>query len=238
MRSAAMSSASRPGRFQESAGGTRVFFVEKQTADKVSGNHVFIAITENKRETLISADSGRIQNQGNDRFLVLNNGQRVESELGKPELKISEFQGYSTKADVGEITPQAMLQPEMVSTPQLLRTPHAALSGRAVLAPGLGADRLQPGDPGAGHRQREPARGGRSVALAFAFFAFVLYWNMLILGKDWITGGKANFPGFMLALHGGAFVVGLLWLAKRHNNWTLASLMRRHAPALPKAQDA
>lgn len=226
-----------PGQFQESAGGTRVFFVEKQTADKVTGNHVFIAITENKRETLISADSGRIQNQGNDRFLVLNNGQRVESEVGKSELKISEFEGYSTKAEVGEVTPQAMLQPNMVSTAQLVLTPTAPYLGELSWRLGWGLTAFNLVILALAIANVNP-RVGRSGSLAFAFFAFVLYFNLLALGQDWIHGGKANFSGFMLALHGGAFVVGLLWLAKRHNNWTLGSLMRRKAPALPKAQDA
>ncbi len=220
-----------PGQFQESAGGTRVFFVEKQTADKATGNHVFIAITENNRETLVSADSGRIQIQGNDRFLVLNNGQRVESEVGKPELKISEFQGYSTKADVGEITPQAMLQPNMVSTPELLRSPNPRYLGELSWRLGWGLAAFNLVILALAIANVNP-RVGRSGSLAFAFFAFVLYFNLLALGQDWIGNGKTAFPGFMLALHGGAFVIGLLWLAKRHNNWTLATLMRRNAGAL------
>ena len=74
-------------------------------------------------------------------------------------------------------------------------------------------------------------RVGRSGSLAFAFFAFVLYFNLLLLGEGWIAGGRFNFPAFMLALHGGALALSLLWLAKRHNNWTLASMLRRtHAP--------
>ena len=215
-----------PGQFQESAGGTRVFFVEKQTADKVTGNHVFIAITENGRETLISADSGRIQNRGADRFLVLNNGQRVESESGKPELKISEFQGYSTKADVGEVTPSAMVQANKMSTAALVRAPTPPFLGELSWRLGWGLTAFNMVILALAIANVNP-RVGRSSSLPFAFFTFVLYFNLLALGQDWIGGGRFNFPGFMLALHGGAFVFGLLWLAKRHNNLTLASMLRR-----------
>jgi lipopolysaccharide export system permease protein len=224
-----------PGQFQESAGGTRVFFVDKQAADKVTGNHVFIAITENKRETLISADSGRIDKRGPDRFLMLNNGQRVESEVGKPELKVSQFQDYSTKADVGEIAPQAMLQANMVSTLDLLRTPTPPFLGELSLRVGWSLTAFNLVILALAIANVNP-RVGRSGSLAFAFFAFVLYFNLLALGQDWIAGGKFAFAGFVLALHGGAFLFGIAWLAKRHNNWTLATLLRRHAATAAAAE--
>ena len=33
---------------------------------------------------------------------------------------------------------------------------------------------------------------------------------------------------FMLLLHGGTLAAALAWLAKQHNNWALAPLLRRH----------
>jgi lipopolysaccharide export system permease protein len=64
-------------------------------------------------------------------------------------------------------------------------------------------------------------RVGRTANLGFAFMAFVVYFNMLVLGKSWIEGGQIGLGAFLLALHGGAFALAVLWLAKRHNNWTL-----------------
>jgi lipopolysaccharide export system permease protein len=63
--------------------------------------------------------------------------------------------------------------------------------------------------------------------MVFALFTFVVYYNLINLGQSWITGGRADFTGFMLALHGGGLLLGLLWLAKRHHNWTLRSLLRK-----------
>ena len=67
----------------------------------------------------------------------------------------------------------------------------------------------------------------RSGNLVFALFAFVVYYNLLNLGQSWIGSGRASFPGFLLALHGGVMVMGLLWLGKQHNNWTWRALARR-----------
>jgi lipopolysaccharide export system permease protein len=61
----------------------------------------------------------------------------------------------------------------------------------------------------------------------FALFAFVVYYNLLNLGQNWIAGGRTSFAGFMLALHGGALLAGLLWLAKQHNGWTFRLWPRR-----------
>ena len=70
-------------------------------------------------------------------------------------------------------------------------------------------------------------RAGRSGNLVFALFAFVVYYNLLNLGQNWIAGGRTSFAGFMLALHGGVLLAGTLWLAKQHNGWTIRLRLRR-----------
>src|SRR3990167_6094675 len=67
-----------PGQFQESASGDRVFFIEKGSSGKQVGNNVFIATQEQGKETITSARSGKVEVIGADKFLVLENGQRLE----------------------------------------------------------------------------------------------------------------------------------------------------------------
>jgi lipopolysaccharide export system permease protein len=62
-------------------------------------------------------------------------------------------------------------------------------------------------------------RAGRSGNMLLALFAFVVYYNLLNLGQNWVSVGRYSLGGFLLALHGGMLALGLLWLAKRHNNW-------------------
>jgi lipopolysaccharide export system permease protein len=51
-----------------------------------------------------------------------------------------------------------------------------------------------------------------------------------------VSAGKYTLVGFMLALHGGALLFGLLWLAKRHYNWSWRILRSAHSKS--KAPDA
>lgn len=224
-----------PGQFQESAGGNRVFFVEKNAPGTQSGSNVFIATTESDKETVTSARSGRIQTVEQGRFLMLSNGQRLESVLSKSELKISEFEEYGIKVGVEIPGATDYVAANTRPTLDLLKnrtlTNLAELSWRIglILAAinfvilGLAASRVNP-------------RVGRSANLVFALFAFVLYYNLLTLGQSWIASGQFTLGGFLLALHGGTLVLGTLWLAYGHNNWdwrTLSDLrtlvLRRNA---------
>ncbi|MDO9196233.1 LPS export ABC transporter permease LptF, partial [Rhodoferax sp.] len=223
-----------PGQFQESAGGKRVFFVEKNAGSKQSGSNVFIATTEYGKETITSARSGRIQSVGQDRFLMLSNGQRLESVIGKSDLKISEFEEYGTKVGVDVLSGTEYVPANTRPTVELLKSPTlpnlAELSWRfgLILAAvnfviiGLAVSSVNP-------------RVGRSANMVFALFAFVMYYNLLNLGQSWISSGKVTFGGFLLALHGSVLVLGALWLAKGHNNWHWGTLLRSRSSLLRKS---
>jgi lipopolysaccharide export system permease protein len=225
-----------PGQFQESAAGKRVFFVEKDAGGKQSGSNVFIATNEYGKETMTSARSGRIQYVGPDRFLLLNNGQRLESLTGKTDLKISEFEEYAIKVGTGILGAPDSVPVNTLSTQDLLNSltlPNLAeLSWRIglILAAinfiviGIAVSSVNP-------------RVGRSANLIFSLFSFVLYYNLLGLGQNWIASGKLSFGGFLLTLHGGALLLGALWLTKSHNNWHWRSLTQslQHRSTLRKS---
>lgn len=214
-----------PGRFQESAGGTRVFFVEKNVGHDQTGSNVFIASIESGKRSVTSARSGRIQNIGTDRVLLLNAGERIESVAGTRNMKISAFNEYGLK--VGAATPVSDDVPVNTRTTLnllLSATPNskAELSWRIglVLAAinfvviGVGLSSVNP-------------RVGRSVHLVFAIFTFILYYNLLNLGQTWIASGVMSLTGFLLSLHGSALVLGCLWLTRGHNNWHARWWLRR-----------
>ncbi|HMA08005.1 MAG TPA: LptF/LptG family permease, partial [Ramlibacter sp.] len=69
-------------------------------------------------------------------------------------------------------------------------------------------------------------RAGRGGNLVFALFAFVVYYNLLNLGQSWVSNSRAGFGSLLLGLHGTVTLIGVFWLAKQHNNWSL----RRHWP--------
>ncbi len=223
-----------PGQFQESASGSRVFFVEKNLSGQQSGNNVFIATTERNKETVTSARSGRIQNLEQGRFLMLGHGQRLESEIGKPELKISEFEEYGTSVGPGSLGAKDYVPANTRPTIELVRNPSpphlAELSWRIGLALAslnfviiaIAASSANP-------------RVGRSGNMVLAMFTFVIYYNLLNLGQNWIATGRFALGGYLLALHGGAFLAGMLWLGKRHNNWSWRSFPGRPSSTQRKA---
>jgi lipopolysaccharide export system permease protein len=225
-----------PGQFQESAGGKRVFFVEKNATGQKSGNNVFIATTEDGKETITSARSGRLQSIEQGRFLMLNNGQRLESVSGRSDLKLSEFEEYGTQVGVDVLGSNDFVPVNTRPTLELLksRTPPdmAELSWRIGLI--LAAVNFVL--VGAAVSSVNP-RVGRSANLIFCLFAFILYYNLLNLGQSWIASGKFMLGEFLLLLHGGAMALGILWLAKGHNNWHWRTLFPgRRATSQQKSQ--
>ena len=69
-------------------------------------------------------------------------------------------------------------------------------------------------------------RAGRGGNMMFALFSFVIYYNLLNLGQNWIGSGQMSIITHMLALHGGVFLLAVLSLTKGHNNWSWPRLMR------------
>lgn len=207
-----------PGQFQESANGARVFFIEKNLSGQKSGTNVFIATTENGKETVTSARSGRIDNLPGGRFLILNNGQRLESVTATHELKVSEFEEYGTLIASSPFTGTDFTRINTLSTLTLINTPTAAALGELSWRAGLVLVALNLVVIGVALSSVNP-RVGKSINLIFSLFAFVFYFNLLSLGQSWISSGKISFLTFMVALHGGVLLLAVLWLAKGHNNW-------------------
>ena len=209
-----------PGQFQESASGDRVFFIEKSTSGSLVGSNVFIATSEGPKETVTSAQSGHIETTGADRFLILQNGQRMEKSANNKDLLVSFFETYGARVGADDQSARSYVPTNSISTVALLQSPSnahwAELSWRAGLTLAsfnlvfiaLATAGVNP-------------RVGRSANLGFAFMIFIFYFNLLVLGKSWIQAGQVHFALYLTALHAGALLLGLSLLFKRHHNWVL-----------------
>jgi lipopolysaccharide export system permease protein len=217
-----------PGQFQESASGNRVFFLDKDTPDNKSGRNIFISTNERGKETVTSARSGRVDTIGDGQFLVLANGQRLESTAGSPQLRISEFEEYATRIGVSELATRDDAPAKARSTFSLAMQPTPFNLGELAWRLGLALAAFNFVVIAITVSSVNP-RAGRSGNLVFALFAFVVYYNLLNLGQSWIGTSQVRFAPFVLALHGGVLALALLWLAKQHNNWTWRSMRRRAA---------
>jgi lipopolysaccharide export system permease protein len=216
-----------PGQFQESASGTRVFFLDKDRPDNKSGKNIFIAATDRGRETVTAARTGRIADVGEDRFLLLDDGQRLETpNAAGARLKISDFAEYGTKVGESQLGTRDSVPVKTKSTLALVTDPTPANLGELGWRVGLALAAFNFVVIAVIVSNVNP-RAGRSGNLIFALFSFVIYFNLLNLGQSWVGAGRIGFAAFMMALHGGVLLAALLWLAKQHNNWTLRRFLRR-----------
>lgn len=215
-----------PGQFQESSSGNRVFFIDRDTTGGKTSNNVFIASTEKGKNSVTTARSGRIETIGDSQFLLLDNGQRLESTIGKSALKITEFKEYGSKAGDSALINGANVPEKSKSTRELLRTPTRGNQGELAWRLGMALAAINFVVIALALASVNP-RAGRSGNLLFVLFTFVVYHNLLNLGQSWITVGVANFGQFVLALHGGALLLALAWLSKRHLNWTFKGATSR-----------
>jgi len=222
-----------PGQFQESANGQRVFFIDSDSEGRVGSNNIFITTFENTKNTVTTARAGRVELANDAQMLILQNGQRLEKTIGKPDLRISDFQEYGIITGQRKDVAAEAIEIRAMSTLELLQSStnshRAELSWRlglvfsainfVVLALALAA--VNP-------------RAGRSSNIIFVLLIFILYSNLIGLGQTWVASGRMGLGSLLLLMHGSVLIGSLLWLTKRNENWSLADLLPRR-PVRPQA---
>ncbi|HSW19242.1 MAG TPA: LPS export ABC transporter permease LptF [Ramlibacter sp.] len=217
-----------PGQFQESASGTRVFFLDKDTPDNKSGKNVFISTVERGRETVTSARTGQVTTEGESQFLLLSNGQRMERVVADGSMRVSDFGEMGTRVGAAAAASREDAPSRTRSTYQLLRERSPENLGELAWRVGLALAAMNLVVIAITVSSVNP-RASRSGNLLVALFAFVVYYNLLNLGQNWIAAGRFDFGVYLFVLHGGMFVASALWLARQHNNWSLR--LPRRQPA-------
>ena len=220
-----------PGVFQTSSDGRRVFFVERESADGVNARNVFVLTRQDHGEAVTSARSGRLESDGNDRFLVLDHGQRNDVDDKSGEKTLSSFQSYRllvserVTRDVDQRPPKATRTIELIRKPTLLAQGELAwrfglLFGAAnLLLLGIGLSATNP-------------RRATNWNLLFALLAFIVYYNLINLSQAWVASGRIGLGTALVALHGGAFVTALALLWWR-DHAAVFRLRRRPLQAAP-----
>ena len=110
-----------PGRFQESSGGKRVFFIDKDAPDQNTGTNVFIATQDEGLQTTTTARQGRIEWRGNDRFLKLEQGEQWLEEADQGTTRWTRFEHYELLVDARSINSNPVIATRQVSTLALLQ---------------------------------------------------------------------------------------------------------------------
>jgi lipopolysaccharide export system permease protein len=203
-----------PGQFQTSSDGRRVFFIERDSADGRTGRNVFILSTLPESESVTSARSGHIELDGDDRFLVLDRGQRNEQHLKSGEKTLSRFESYRVLAGERVLSGVENLPAKALRSIDLLIDPTPRNQGELTWRLGLllgGANLLLLAIPLSATNPRRASNWN----LLFALLAFVVYYNVINLSQNWVATGKLGMGAALALFHGGAFVLALTLLTWR-----------------------
>jgi len=209
-----------PGQFQESASGDKVFFIDKDSSNKEQALNVFLVTREAGRETITSADKGTLQVVDGIKMLILENGQRLELYKNTNESQLTSFTRYVVKIGFEEPTVRAYTPATTVSSLALFASSDPRYHGELVWRVGFFLAAVNVVFLGLAVSGFNP-RVGRVSNLVFAFLAFLVYFNFLALGKNWVENGKVSAWLQLSSLHGGVFLLSIFWLTIRHNHWRL-----------------
>lgn len=209
-----------PGLFQSSSDGQRVFFIDRDSDESRQARNVFILSQARGVESVTTAVSGTMVTQGEDRFAVLDRGQRNELRLATGERALARFESYRVLIDDAQVPAARAQPPKARSTLELLRQRSALGDGELAWRLGLllGAGNLVL--LGIGLSPVNPRRAS-NWNLVFALLAFVVYFNLINLTQSWVATRQLRLEVALLWLHGSALGGGmlLLWWRNHATTW-------------------
>jgi lipopolysaccharide export system permease protein len=207
-----------PGQFQTSSDGRRVFFIERDSQDGRTGRNVFILSQDGETEAVTSARTGHIENEGDDRFLVLDRGQRNEQDLTTGEKSLSRFESYRVLTGERALARVEELPPKARRSVDLVREPTPRNQGELTWRLGLllgAANLLLLAIPLSASNPRRASNWNLLIAL----LVFIVYYNVINLTQAWVSSGRLGMGGALALFHGGAFALALalLWWREQGN---------------------
>jgi lipopolysaccharide export system permease protein len=189
----------KPGQFQESADGKRVFYIDNTSISQNNGNRIFIVSNENNTQSIVTAQTGIIETRENNRFFVLHNGQRIEIKPEKNEFKLVEFETHASKidtlpiqlssADAQTTQPLGLLAtPTPVNLAELGWRIGMAIAALNLTILAIAIPFINP-------------RSGRSGSLIVTIISFFTYYNMVNMSRGWIANEMMSLTQVLITLH-------------------------------------
>jgi lipopolysaccharide export system permease protein len=203
-----------PGRFIESAGAERVFFVESFDEKKRTVSKVFAAFRENTEQgeqvTVLVANRGRIEFKDGERYVVMESGRRYQGAPGQAQASLMEFDTYALRLESrGVALPVNGNNHDTSSIQQL--TSNLSPAAQAELVKRLGAVLmlLNLALVALPLSFMNP-RAGRSANLLLALLLYIIYNNLLSFSQAQVSAGKWSFITGIGLVH--FLVLTLAWV--------------------------
>lgn len=227
-----------PGRFQETDGGKRIFYVESMSADKQKMKNIFMAQLEKTDETqnstiapwiIITAKSGHqmIDRKTGDRFFVSEDGHRYQGTPGAKDFRIVNYKEYGIRIESHAVA--ISKQEASMSTLALLKTKENPLIANAELqwriAMPLSALLLALLALPLSHIN---PRQGRYAHILPGILIYILYLNLLLLGRNWIERDIIHPDIGLWWAHGLMLIAaGVIWINQAGWRYTWQSVSTR-----------
>lgn len=204
-----------PGRFQAIRHGRILFFAERIRHAQRRMENVFVQARSHDRPVVLTARRARLvfDPDARQRYLVLEDGWRIEGEPGKEEVVVTHFAEHGLRMAT-ETTELERIKKDAVPTRRLLaserRDDRAELQWRLSLPVAAFLLVLL-----AVPLSRAMPREGRFTGLLSGILFFVVYYNLLATVQAWVQHGRfPALPG-LWSVH--LLPLGFLaWLEYRH----------------------
>ncbi|CAM8641359.1 COG0795 Predicted permeases [Oxalobacteraceae bacterium] len=211
-----------PGKFQESANGEKVFFVEGFSSDTTKVKNVFLSQNRNQESGVVLAREGTMSiDARGDKLLQLHDGRRYDGMPGSPEFRIMDFERYtvviaSNTKELAENksarvlpTTELIIDPTPNNLAELLFRISAPLTCLMQMLLAIPLGFVNP-------------RRGRTLNLMIALLLAVTYFNVTSIMQAMVAQGKASFGMSWWPLHlaAGALIILLFfWRNNPNMRW-------------------
>jgi lipopolysaccharide export system permease protein len=178
-----------PGRFTELAGGG-VVYVGAMSADGTTMTRIFVYREAGDRIDVTTARRGSLSYDGDDRYLRLDDGFRVEGPAGAGrDYRLMRYGANDLLLPPGEDASDADTDPEAMTTAALLAepTPETIAQVHYRIAPPLLALAFA---LLAVPLARSSPRQTRFGSVVIGFLAYLVGMDLMLLGTDWLGAGK------------------------------------------------
>ncbi len=171
------------GKFSEYSQGDLVFYVEKIDSDKTM-RQVFVQHRQGDRLAIINAELGRLKDLPDGRYIILENGERIQGQPGTVNYVLEQFSEYAVRMDVKE-TSAANFGKESVASNALASsgqiTDIAELQRRFSVPMGI----LLLSFIAVPLAQMSP-RGGVYGNMLVGFLIYFSYGNLIRVSQSWV----------------------------------------------------
>jgi len=204
-----------PGRFKELQDGVGVIYVQEANEEKTKISNIFVQQRQENALSIISSESGRqyTDNETGDRFIVLKNGSRFESQASENNYSIIKFEEHGIRIkerDASAIRYKHKSTPSLVLYHSNKPGDKAELQSRissAILCIVLTLLAVP--------LSKTSPRQGRYSKLAIALLLYITYTNLLNVARAWLTKGDISPLVGLWWVHGIMLSIGLFMLFRQ-----------------------